>query len=409
MASRGALLASARLCLAYVLAVPWSIVGRVHTPPPPAGPHHCLFGCVWNGSAYSLSSPAAQLLSDGFHACGVVWTEESLWWYVNVDSMVYCHMPMPKNATQTSMYWILDTSVDWAGVPVPSEMHAEHAIDAVRVFGPASTTAETTREVLRCSVATPAKFDDEQPLSADATSVNADDPVRQRIELPDGPIECGTTGTLTVECLGIPFGSIDGRWKRPVPPTPWTELRPANDSAPICMQALCYGPAGALNLNCAEECLFLNVWAPRKLPPAGEPGYPVMIWIHGGAYEAGGAGGAGGAGLAHVEASGGDFIWVTINYRLSVFGFLGAAELRGRDAFRSTGNYGLQDQRLAMQWVQRSAAAFGGDKSNVMIDGCSAGAGSTANHATNSHSWPFFNKVAGESGMFVRAPLAQSH
>ena len=61
---------------------------------------------------------------------------------------------------------------------------------------------------------------------------------------------------------------------------------------------------------------------------------------------------------------------------------------------------GLQDQRLALEWVQKNVAAFSGDADNVMIDGCSAGAGSTANHAVNANSWPFFNKVAGESGMF---------
>lgn len=58
-------------------------------------------------------------------------------------------------------------------------------------------------------------------------------------------------------------------------------------------------------------------------------------------------------------------------------------------------------QRLALEWVQKNIAAFGGDPENVMIDGCSAGAGSTANHAVNEHSWPFFAKAAGESGMFA--------
>ena len=75
--------------------------------------------------------------------------------------------------------------------------------------------------------------------------------------------------------------------------------------------------------------------------------------------------------------------------------------MRKLDESGSVGNYGLQDQRLALEWVQKNIMAFGGDPANVMIDGCSAGAGSTANHAVNKHSWPFFSKAAGESGMFA--------
>ena len=57
-----------------------------------------------------------------------------MWWYVDTTS--YCHYRIPDNATQTAMYWILDTSVggDWAGAPVPTELPVEHAIHAVRVF-----------------------------------------------------------------------------------------------------------------------------------------------------------------------------------------------------------------------------------------------------------------------------------
>jgi carboxylesterase type B len=86
--------------------------------------------------------------------------------------------------------------------------------------------------------------------------------------------------------------------------------------------------------------------------------------------------------------------------RLNIHGFLGSEQLRAHDPTVSVGNYGLQDQRFALEWVQRSIGAFGGDPANVMIDGSSAGGGSTANHFVNARSWPFFSKTAGESGMF---------
>ncbi len=87
--------------------------------------------------------------------------------------------------------------------------------------------------------------------------------------------------------------------------------------------------------------------------------------------------------------------------RLNVFGFLGADELRSRDPRNGTGNYGLQDQRLAMQWTRQHIASFGGDPTSITINGCSAGAGSTANHLVNPRSWPFFDRAAGESGMLA--------
>jgi beta-glucanase (GH16 family) len=94
--------------------------------------------------AFGCDFPASAQLSDDFHTYGVLWTEESMWWYV--DTTLYCHFSIPKNATQTAMYWILDTSVggDWAGAPVASEMPAEHAIDAVRVFGTAALKPDAT-------------------------------------------------------------------------------------------------------------------------------------------------------------------------------------------------------------------------------------------------------------------------
>ena len=62
---------------------------------------------------------------------------------------------------------------------------------------------------------------------------------------------------------------------------------------------------------------------------------------------------------------------LTIRLLGQVFGFLGSEALKSRDPQGSTGNYGLQDQRLALEWVQKNIGAFGGDKNNVMIDGCS--------------------------------------
>jgi para-nitrobenzyl esterase len=60
-----------------------------------------------------------------------------------------------------------------------------------------------------------------------------------------------------------------------------------------------------------------------------------------------------------------DAVFVSFNYRLNVFGFLALEELTSADGFNSSGNYGLMDQILALQWVQQNIRAFGGSPGNV--------------------------------------------
>ena len=69
-----------------------------------------------------------------------------------------------------------------------------------------------------------------------------------------------------------------------------------------------------------------------------------------------------------VNQSNSGIIYVSIQYRLASFGFLGNAEVRDD----GTANAGLLDQRAALQWVQRNIRAFGGDPSKVTIIGGSA-------------------------------------
>merc|ERR1711920_482246 len=91
---------------------------------------------------------------------------------------------------------------------------------------------------------------------------------------------------------------------------------------------------------------------------------------------------------------------VTINYRLNVFGFLGSKDLQSRAEDRSTGNYGIQDQRLAMKWVRDHIESFGGDGRDVTIFGESAGGSSMLNHLTQKDSFSLYTKVIIESGTY---------
>jgi carboxylesterase type B len=85
-----------------------------------------------------------------------------------------------------------------------------------------------------------------------------------------------------------------------------------------------------------------------------------------------------------------------VNYRLNAFGFLGSDLLRGSD--KSTGNFGIQDQRKAMQFIYENAEKLGADKTKIMIFGESAGAGSVANHLVRPQGFQYFTRAAMESG-----------
>ncbi|MFV3383256.1 carboxylesterase family protein [Pseudomonas sp. NY15354] len=71
---------------------------------------------------------------------------------------------------------------------------------------------------------------------------------------------------------------------------------------------------------------------------------------------------------------------VTLNYRLGLFGFFARPALQVEG--RTLANYGIMDQQLALEWVQRNSAAFGGDPDNVTIAGESSG-GSVLMHVTS--------------------------
>lgn len=131
-----------------------------------------------------------------------------------------------------------------------------------------------------------------------------------------------------------------------------------------------------------EDCLFLDVIAPRSAFAQNVSGLPVLIWIYGGGYSSGektGNGNFNPAGLLAVSGSEPNFVFVAMNYRLGAFGWLGGDEAEAD----GTVNAALYDQRLAFQWVQKYIHLFGGDKDRVTVMGASAGAGSIMHHITS--------------------------
>lgn len=126
---------------------------------------------------------------------------------------------------------------------------------------------------------------------------------------------------------------------------------------------------------------------------------PVLFFVHGGSYVRDSSGNQRFNGTFLAQKYG--IVVVTINYRLSVYGFLGGAQLRHRSPDGSTGNYAVQDQREALRWCAKNIRAFGGDPERISLMGQSAGAGAVSVHLTNpQHSTGLFQRAILE----VRAP-----
>lgn len=178
----------------------------------------------------------------------------------------------------------------------------------------------------------------------------------------------------------IPFAQPpigDLRWQPPRPASPWSGIRLSNKKSPSCFKT--------------EDCLYLNVWTPDE----DVGGLPVMVWIHGGCYK----NGTSNVGHRHNLVEHG-VVLVTVNYRLGAIGFLGGQLMQQHTSDGSSGTFGLQDQRLALEWVKQHISSFGGDSNNVLIFGESAGAGSVSAHLVMPSSWPFFHRAILQSGSF---------
>ncbi|HET8733240.1 MAG TPA: carboxylesterase family protein [Anaeromyxobacteraceae bacterium] len=173
-----------------------------------------------------------------------------------------------------------------------------------------------------------------------------------------------------LEFRGIPYAAPpvgELRFAPPRPASPWTSVRDASSFGASCPQTHRYG---LTERSTTEDCLFLNVSAPADRRP-GER-LPVLVWIHGGAFV------GGSSSLYRLDrlAARGRLVVVSMNYRVGLLGFMA---VKGLDA-DANGDLGLEDQRLALRWVQRNVAAFGGDPGNVTVAGESAGAGSVCMH-----------------------------
>jgi para-nitrobenzyl esterase len=213
-----------------------------------------------------------------------------------------------------------------------------------------------------------------------------------------GPVQATVRGDMRTY-FAIPFAAPpvgDLRWKPPQPAAKWTATLARTKTGAACLQT---GPDSPFRTRGdSEDCLYLDVHA-----PAGKGPFPVMVWIHGGAFTTGDASTYADPSLMVSKG----VIVVAIHYRLGAMGFLAHPALR--DADGSAGNYGMMDQQAALRWVKTNIGAFGGDPGNVTIFGESAGGFSVLSHLASPPSKGLFHKAIIQSGAYgVENQLTQA-
>lgn len=220
------------------------------------------------------------------------------------------------------------------------------------------------------------------------------------------------TGTLSSDSKvaiykGIPYAAPpvgDLRWKEPQPVVKWKGVKEADTFGPSCVQ-----PAQApfwmwstefiidTSKGYSEDCLTLNIYTKTD---SNTKKRPVILYIHGGGNTTGGS---------SVEVYDGeaiakkDAVYVTINYRLGILGFLAHSELSAESKDEVSGNYALLDQIAALEWVKKNISKFGGDPNNVTIAGQSAGAANVNALTLSPKAEGLFKKAVPMSGNQIRS------
>lgn len=171
---------------------------------------------------------------------------------------------------------------------------------------------------------------------------------------------------------GVPYAEAK-RFHAPQPVEAWEGVLDTTSFGYVCPLLELEKPQGELLVPhrywiMNENCQNLNIWTPGL----DQKKRPVMVWLHGGAFESGSA-------IEHIAYEGenmalyGDVVVVTVNHRLNILGFFDLSDLG--EEYANSGNAGMDDIIAALQWVHDNIALFGGDPDNVIIFGQSGGGG----------------------------------
>eukprot|EP01084_Bolivina_argentea_P140225 246586_1 len=201
---------------------------------------------------------------------------------------------------------------------------------------------------------------------------------------------------------GIPYAIApvgDLRWRpSQLQTTKWNGIYNATAFGDECVQFLYEPPP--IGETMSENCLYLNIWTSK--PNNTDTLLPVMFWIHGGGFITGS-----GSDLTYngidIVSQNRDFVYVSINYRLGIFGFLQNQALHDEDPNWPSygGMNGVHDQIIALKWVKQYISDYGGDPNQITIFGESAGGLSLCSLAISRLASGLFQRGIIESGSCI--------
>jgi para-nitrobenzyl esterase len=217
-----------------------------------------------------------------------------------------------------------------------------------------------------------------------------------------GAVQGETDRAGTFAWRGLPYARPpvgELRWKAPRPPLSWDNVLQADRFSDASLQKL---PLGNLTSG-SEDSLYLNIWRPAN-PKAS---LPVYVWIHGGGNSIGSASQTTDY-LGYNFASKTGSVFVSLNYRLGVFGWFRHPDLATGDPRDDSGNFGTLDLIAALSWIRDNIAAFGGDPRNVTIAGESAGAFNVLTLMLAPEARGLFHRAVVQSGYRTDATLLKA-
>lgn len=227
------------------------------------------------------------------------------------------------------------------------------------------------------------------------------------VETAEGRLRGLVSGGVKV-FKGVPYGadtSGANRFRPPQPVKPWAGVRDALDYGNVCPQMPGDRRSDYANLiqldiqpgGMGEDCLNLNVWTPELSRGAKKP---VIVRFHGGGFYGGSSNSPGMDG--EMQARHGDCVVVSVNHRLSAFGFLHLADSGAPADFAQSGMAGLLDLSAALAWVKRNIEAFGGDPGRVLIIGQSGGGAKVSALMAMPSAQGLFHRAVQMSGAMLR-------
>lgn len=208
---------------------------------------------------------------------------------------------------------------------------------------------------------------------------------------------------------GIPYAAApvgQRRWRAPAPAPHWSGLRDARSFGPISAQPSYQDDRIESG---SEDCLFLNVFTPALSQTALERTAlrPVMVYIHGGGNLSGSVHEFSGESIATVH----DMVVVSINYRLSAFGYFhhpAITESMAIGGKAGHGHFGILDMIAALDWMGANINKFGGDSKNITITGGSSGAQNVVALMMTPLAKGKFHKAVAHSGGLWNMTMSQA-